>query len=66
MWPWSMIPVLGGEEDRHPLLGGEPPHLIPERGAALDVEPGRRLVEEEDARPVGKRQRQVQTPLHPA
>ena len=40
--------------------------LGPERVAALRVEPGRRLVEEEDPRPVDERQREVEAPLHPA
>ena len=62
----GLLQVLGGEEDGDALLGGEPRHLVPERGAALDVEAGGRLVEEEDARPVGERQRQVEPPLHPA
>ena len=45
---------------------GEPLDLLPERGAALDVEAGRRLVEEEDPRAVHERQRQVEPALHPA
>ena len=44
----------------------QPPHLLPQRGPALDVEPGGRLVEEEDARAVDERQREVEPALHPA
>ncbi len=62
----GLLQVLGGEEDGDALLGGEPRDLVPERGAALDVEPGRGLVEEEDAGAVGERQRQVEAALHPA
>ena len=62
----GLLQVLGGEEDGHPVLGGEPRDLVPERGAALDVEAGGGLVEEEDAGPVGERQRQVEPAFHPA
>ena len=40
--------------------------LLPERGPALDVEAGGRLVEEEDARAVDEREREVEPALHPA
>ena len=40
--------------------------LLPERAAALNVEPGRRLVEEEDARRVDQGEREVEPALHPA
>ena len=40
--------------------------LLPQRGAALRVEAGGRLVEEEDARPVDEREREVEPPLHAA
>ena len=46
----GLLEVLRRQEDGHALLAREPGDLVPERGAALDVEPGRRLVEEEDAR----------------
>ena len=48
------------------LVLREPSHLLPERGTALDVETGGRLVEEEDARAVDERQREVEPSLHPA
>ena len=62
----GLLQVLGGEEDGDAVVGGEARDLVPERGAALDVEAGRRLVEEEDARPVGEREREVEPALHPA
>ena len=40
--------------------------LLPQSGAALDVEPRRRLVQEEDPRPVHERQREVEATLHAA
>ena len=40
--------------------------LFPERGAALDVEAGGRLVEEEDARAVGEGEGEVEPAFHPA
>ena len=62
----GLLEVLGGQEDRDPVLAREPRHLRPERVAALRVEAGRRLVEKEDARLVDQRQREVETALHPA
>jgi hypothetical protein len=62
----GLLQVLGGEEDGDPVLVGEPRHLFPEGGAALDVEAGGGLVEEEDPRPVGEGERQVEAALHPA
>ena len=58
--------VLRGEEDRDAVLLREAGDLDPERVPALRVEPGRRLVEEEDRRPVEEREREVEPPLHPA
>ena len=62
----GLLEVLRGQEDGDAVLAGEPRDLVPESRAALDVEPGRRLVEEEDPRPVHERQRQVEPALHPA
>jgi hypothetical protein len=53
-------------KDRDAVLLREPADLLPERGAALDVEPRRRLVEEQDARAVDECERQVEPALHPA
>src|SRR4051795_1544541 len=54
---WMSSPGVGSSRKRSLGPGG---------GAALDVEPGRRFVQEEDAGPVGERQRQVEPALHPA
>ena len=62
----GLLQVLGGEEDRHALLLDQPRDLLPERGPALWVKPGRRLVEEQHARPVDQGQREVEPALHPA
>ena len=62
----GLLEVLGGEEDGHPLVAGEMRDLVPEGGAALDVEAGGRLVEEEDTGPVQQREGQVEPPLHAA
>jgi hypothetical protein len=44
----------------------DPAHLLPDREPAHRVEPGGRLVEEEDLGLVDERRRQVQPPLHAA
>ena len=62
----GLLEVLRRQEDGDALVLREPPHLLPERRPALDVEAGRRLVEEEDARPVDERERQVEPALHAA
>ena len=43
-----LLEVLRRQEDRHALLAAQARDLLPERGPALRVEAGRRLVEEED------------------
>ena len=62
----GLLEVLRREEDRRALLAGEARDLVPQRGARLDVEAGRRLVEEEDARVVQQREREVEAALHAA
>ncbi len=62
----GLLEVLRGEEDRDPVLLGQAPDLLPQRGAALRVEAGGRLVEEEQARLVHEREREVEPALHPA
>ena len=62
----GLLEVLRGQEDGHAVLAREPGDLVPERAAALRVEAGRRLVEEEDARPVDEREREVEPALHAA
>ena len=61
----GLFEVLGGEEHGDPAVAGEALDLLPERAAALDVEPGGGLVQEQDARPVHERQREVEPALHP-
>src|SRR5919198_356700 len=62
----GLLEVLRRQEDGDALLAREPADLAPERGAALNVEPRRRLVEEEHRRAVDEREREVEPPLHPA
>jgi hypothetical protein len=62
----GLLEVLGGQEDGDLVLAREPSNLVPERRAALDVEPGRRLVEEENARAMHERHCEIQSALHPA
>src|SRR5437867_10126631 len=62
----GLLEVLRGQEDGDAVLAREPSDLGPEGRAALRVEPGRRLVEEEHARAVDQRERQVEAALHPA
>ena len=61
-----LLEVLGREEDRDAVFPGEPGDLVPERAAALRVEPGGGLVEEEDPRAVDEREGQVEAALHAA
>ena len=61
-----LLEVLRRQEDGDALVAREAPDLLPERRAALRVEPGGRLVEEEDRRVVDQRERQVEPALHPA
>ena len=61
-----LLQVLRRQEDGDAFLLRKPADLLPQGRPALDVEPGRRLVEKEDARAVDERQRQVEAPLHPA
>ena len=62
----GLLEVLRREEDGHALVAREPRDLLPERGPALDVEAGRRLVEEEDPRRVHERHREIEPALHAA
>ena len=77
MRPWSMIPTRSASTSASsrywvvrntvtPSSRASRADLLPERRAALRIETGRRLVEEEDARPVDEREREVEPPLHPA
>ena len=62
----GLLEVLRGEEHRHALVVREPRNLLPECRAALRIEAGGRLVEEQDARLVHERQREIEPALHPA
>ena len=46
----GLVEVVGGEEDRRPPLLAQPADVLPEVGPRLRVEPGGRLVEEDQAR----------------
>jgi len=54
--PVGFLQVLGGEQDRHPVVA-VPPQLCPQRGAGLRVKPGRRLVEEQHPGALHERER---------
>src|SRR5437868_1643120 len=54
-----LLQVLGGQEDRDPVLVGQALDLLPQRGATLDVQPGGGLVQEQDPGRMHERQRQV-------
>ena len=60
----GLLEILGGQENGHSLVVGEARDLLPQRGPALRVEPGRGLVEEQDPGRVDERQGQVEPALH--
>jgi hypothetical protein len=62
----GLLQILRREEDRDAVVPCQPAHLVPEGRAALDIEPGRRLVEEENPRRMDEGKREVEAPLHPA
>ena len=64
--PVGLLEVVGGEQDRHPLVAGEALDLVPHVGPRLGVEAGGRLVEEEHAGAVDEAHGQVETALHAA
>ena len=55
-----------GKEDGHAELAVQPADLLPDGLAAGRIQTFRRLIEEEQARAVDERARQVQPALHPA
>ena len=61
----GLLEVLRREEHRH-AVGRQPAHLVPQRGAALHVKAGRRLIEEQQPRAVHEREGEVEPALHPA
>ena len=62
----GLLEVLRGEEDGHPELVVEPPHLLPHAGAADRVEAGGRLVEEQHVGVVHQRGGEVEAAPHAA
>ena len=61
----GLLQILRRQEHRHPV-GRQPAHLIPQRGAALHVQSGRRLIQEQQARAVHEREAKVEPALHAA
>jgi hypothetical protein len=61
-----LLEVLRGQEDGDAFVAREASDLGPQGAPALRVEPGGRLVEEEDRRPVREREREIEAPLHAA
>ena len=61
----GLLEVLRRQEHRHAVVG-QPADLVPQRRAALQVEAGRRLVEEQQPRAVHEREAEVEPALHPA
>jgi hypothetical protein len=55
---------VGGQQDRHLLLAGQPLDLLPHLGARLGIEPCRGLVEEEHLRAVEQTHGHIQAALH--
>jgi hypothetical protein len=62
----GLLEVVRGEQDRDPLVATEALDLLPHLRAYLGVESGRRLVQEQHARPRHERERHVEPTLHPA
>ena len=60
----GLLEVLRGKEHGH-ALAGQPPHLIPQRGAALGVEPRGGLIEEQQPRVVHESEAEIEAALHP-
>ncbi len=64
--PVGLLEVVGGQQDGDAILAREADDLVPQLGARVGVEPGRRLVEEQHARPVDEAHRHVELPAHAA
>ncbi len=62
----GLLEILRRQEDRDATIGSQALHLLPQRGAALWVEAGGRLVEKEDPGAMDERQRQIEAALHAA
>ena len=62
----GLLEVLRGQHHGDAVLARQARDLFPEVGAALGIEAGRGLVEEEDAGRVHERKREVEAALHAA
>ena len=62
----GLLEVLRGQHHRDAVLARQAADLVPEVGAALRIEAGRGLVEEEDAGRVHEGEREVEAALHAA
>ena len=60
----GLLEVLRREEDGHSRLPSHQRDLVPDVGAALRIETRGRLVQEENARAMHEREREVEPPLH--
>ena len=58
----GLLEVMGREEDRRSVLLAQPNEVLPQVCPALRIEPGRRLVEEQQARRVDHADRDVEPP----
>src|SRR5207245_1802941 len=62
----GFLEVLRRQEDGYTVLLREAPDLLPQRGATLDVETDRWLVEKEDAWAMDERECKIEPALHAA
>ena len=62
----GLLEVVGRQEDRRPVLAADVAQVRPQAVPADRVEPGRRLVEEQDPRPVHEAADDLELALHAA
>ncbi len=62
----NLVDEMGRPEDADSLVGDEAAHDLEKASTRLDVEPGGRLVEQQHARPVQERARNLDPPHLPA
>src|SRR6516162_3044200 len=62
----NLIEKMRGPQHADALLGDEAPNMRKDLGSGLDVEPDGRLVEQQEARPVQERPRNLEPPHLPA
>src|SRR5215467_10417985 len=60
----DLLDVMGRDNDGELALIAQPMHVLPEPLARLGIEPDRRLVEEQNARVVNERPRDLEPPFH--